>query len=103
MRRFWIIQLVKVLRLERAKKGFFAKSGWIWMIVINGILVIIVGTGCGIWHCSRSKTVKTPLLRDENGDIIGVGGDAAQSDEHSEHVDIDNNSSLSDANIFGKI
>ena len=48
--------------------SFFAKSGWIWMIVINGILVIIVAIGCGIWHCSRSKTTKLPLDEDENGD-----------------------------------
>lgn len=44
--------------------SFFAKSGWIWMIVINGILVIIVAIGCGIWHCSRSKTVSIPLSDD---------------------------------------
>jgi len=49
--------------------SFFAKSGWIWMIVINGILVIIVAIGCGIWHCSRSKTSKLSLDDDENGDI----------------------------------
>merc|ERR1712083_517624 len=49
-------------------KGFFAKSGWIWMIVINGILVIIVAIGCGIWHCSRSKTVKIPLTNADDID-----------------------------------
>merc|ERR1712113_747249 len=55
--------------IKKRHKSFFARSGWIWMIVINGILVIIVAIGCGIWHCSRSKTVNIPL-RDENGDII---------------------------------
>jgi len=85
-------------------KGFFAKSGWIWMIVINGILVIIVGAGCGIWHCSRSKTVKTPLLRDENGDIII---DAHQQnhqnvdEDEDAHVDIDHHNDAN--NIFGTI
>jgi len=52
-------------------KSFFAKSGWIWMIVINAILVIIVAIGCGIWHCSRSKTAKIPI-GDQNGDILNL-------------------------------
>eukprot|EP00488_Nonionellina_sp_1-RS-2012_P000773 TRINITY_DN121_c0_g1_i1.p1 TRINITY_DN121_c0_g1~~TRINITY_DN121_c0_g1_i1.p1 ORF type:complete len:332 (-),score=110.67 TRINITY_DN121_c0_g1_i1:428-1423(-) len=36
-------------------QSYFAKTGWIWIIVINAILVVIVAIGCGIWHCSRSK------------------------------------------------
>jgi hypothetical protein len=74
-------------------KGFFAKSGWIWMIVINGILILIVAAGCGIWHCSRSKTVKSaaaiqgnPLLRDENGDQITIHNTMRDDDDDDEQM-----------------
>eukprot|EP01084_Bolivina_argentea_P143076 251296_1 len=71
-------------------QSYFAKTGWIWVVVVNAIAVVCVAAGCCVWHYNKKHKNNSDNLSYTDGVMV----DDDDDDMAHEATDGDTNTQI---------